>query len=54
MQDHLRHSLNVRAGISGTEARGRISLNYHSQEELYMLLRRLGVNALEATANSRS
>ena len=54
MQTLLRRNLNVRAGISGTEASGRISLTYRSREELYMLLQRLGVNATEATANSKN
>jgi ParB family chromosome partitioning protein len=43
-QKRLRQALKIRASISGTEARGRISLSYQSQEELYALLHRLGIN----------
>jgi ParB family chromosome partitioning protein len=46
-QKRLRQDLKVRASISGTEAHGRISLSYQSQEELYVLLRRLGIEAAE-------
>jgi ParB family chromosome partitioning protein len=45
VQKHLRQELKIRASISGTEARGRISLSYQSQEELHVLLRRLGIDA---------
>jgi ParB family chromosome partitioning protein len=45
MQKQLRKDLKIRASISGNEARGRISLSYQSQEELYALLRRLGVDS---------
>ena len=44
-QKRLRQELKIRASISGTEARGRISLSYQSQEELHTLLHRLGINA---------
>jgi len=44
-QQQLSQELKIRASISGTEARGRISLNYQSQEELHALLRRLGIDA---------
>jgi ParB family chromosome partitioning protein len=43
-QKQLRQDLKIRASISGTEARGRISLSYQSQEELHALLRRLGID----------
>ncbi len=43
VQSLLREKLHVRAGVSGTEARGRISLNYQSREELDLLLSRLGI-----------
>jgi ParB family chromosome partitioning protein len=43
-QKSLRQALKIRASISGTEARGRISLSYQSQDELYALLHRLGIN----------
>ena len=46
-QKLLCQDLKIRASISGTEARGRISLNYQSQEELLTLLRRLGINTPE-------
>jgi len=45
VQHQLCQDLKIRASISGTEARGRISLNYQSQEEFHALLRRLGVDA---------
>jgi len=44
-QMQLCRDLQVRASISGTETRGRISLSYQSQEELHALLRRLGIDA---------
>jgi len=44
-QKQLLQALKIRASISGTESRGRISLSYQSQEELHTLLRRLGVDA---------
>ena len=44
-QTQLRQALKIRASISGTEARGRISLSYQSREEFYALLRRLGLDA---------
>jgi ParB family chromosome partitioning protein len=44
-QKQLRQDLKIRASISGTEARGRISLSYQSQEELHVLLRRLGIDS---------
>jgi len=44
-QKQLCRDLQIRASISGTETRGRISLNYQSQDELHALLRRLGVDA---------
>ena len=43
-QKRLRLDLKIRASISGTEARGRISLSYQSQEEFHGLLHRLGIN----------
>ena len=43
-QKSLRQALKIRASISGTEARGRISLSYQSQDELYALLHRLGIS----------
>ena len=49
VQKRLRQDLKIHASISGSEARGRISLNYQSQEELYALLRRLGIDAPELT-----
>jgi hypothetical protein len=45
MQKQLRQELKIRASISGSEAHGRISLGYQSKEELYALLRRLGIDA---------
>ncbi|MCL1985654.1 MAG: ParB/RepB/Spo0J family partition protein [Betaproteobacteria bacterium] len=45
MQKQLRQNLCVRASISGSEMRGRISLSYQNQEELFVLLRRLGIEA---------
>ena len=48
-QKLLRQGLKMRASISGTEAHGRISLSYQSQEELYALLRRLGIEASDVT-----
>ena len=45
MQKRLRRTLRIRASISGTETRGRISLSYQSQEELHALLRCLGMDA---------
>jgi ParB family chromosome partitioning protein len=47
MQERLREKLKMRAGISGGETRGRISLHYESGEELRELLRRLGVDTGE-------
>ena len=47
-QKQLRQALKVRVSITGTEARGRISLSYQSQDELHALLRRLGGDATEA------
>ena len=47
-QKQLRQDLKVRASISGTESRGRISFSYQSQEELYALLRCLGLRVLDA------
>ena len=44
-QKQLRQDLKIRASISGTEARGRISLSYQSQDEFHALLRRLGIVA---------
>jgi ParB family chromosome partitioning protein len=44
-QKQLCQDLKIRAIISGTEARGRISLSYQSQEELHALLRLLGIDA---------
>ena len=44
-QQQLRQALKIRASISGTEARGRISLSYQSREEFHALLRRLGIDA---------
>ena len=46
-QKQLRQTLKLRASINGTEARGRISLSYQSREELYALLLRLGIDALD-------
>jgi len=43
-QKRLRQDLKIRVSISGTEARGRISLSYQNQEELHALLRRLGIS----------
>jgi len=43
-QTRLRRDLKIRASISGTEARGRISLSYQSREEFHALLHRLGIN----------
>jgi ParB family chromosome partitioning protein len=43
-QKQLRQVLKIRANISGTEARGRISLSYRSQEEFHTLLLRMGVD----------
>ncbi|MCL2123200.1 MAG: ParB/RepB/Spo0J family partition protein [Desulfovibrionaceae bacterium] len=47
-QKQLRQTLKIRASISGTESRGRISLSYQSQEEFHSLLRRLGIDAPDA------
>jgi len=47
-QARLRRDLNIRASISGTEARGRISLSYQSQEEFHALLRRLGMSTQDS------
>jgi ParB family chromosome partitioning protein len=44
VQKQLRQDLKIRASLSGSEARGRISLSYQSQEEFYILLRRLGID----------
>jgi ParB family chromosome partitioning protein len=44
-QKYLRQTLQMRASISGTETRGRISFSYQSQDELHALLRRLGLDA---------
>ena len=49
VQKRLRRDLKIRANISGTEARGRISLSYQSQEELHALLQRLGINTTDFT-----
>lgn len=46
-RDQLCRSLKVRAGISGSETHGRISLNYASRDELHTLLRLLGVDVLD-------
>jgi ParB family chromosome partitioning protein len=48
VQKRLRANLSIRANISGTEARGRISFNYQSREELYTLLHRLGLTNPDA------
>jgi ParB family chromosome partitioning protein len=45
VQKQLRQDLQIRASISGSETRGRISLSYQSQEELRALLHRLGIDA---------
>jgi ParB family chromosome partitioning protein len=50
VQKQLRQDIKIRASISGTETRGRISLSYQSREELHVLLRRLGVDAPNAAA----
>jgi len=47
-QARLRRDLHIRASISGTEARGRISLSYQSQEEFHALLRRLGMSTQDS------
>jgi len=47
-QKKLRQALKIRVSISGTERRGRISLSYQSQEELHVLLRHLGIDALDS------
>jgi ParB family chromosome partitioning protein len=47
MQKQLRQELKIRANISGTETRGRISLGYQNQEEFHVLLRRLGIDTLD-------
>ena len=43
VQKQLRQDLQIRANISGTETRGRISLSYQSRDEFHTLLRRLGI-----------
>lgn len=48
VQQQLRNNLKIRASVSGTESHGRISLSYQSQEELYALLRCLGINVPDA------
>ena len=44
VQKRLRENLKVRASVSGSEVRGRISLSYQGQDELFALLRRLGID----------
>jgi ParB family chromosome partitioning protein len=46
VQKQLREELKIHANVSGTEAHGRISLSFKSQEELYALLHRLGLDDL--------
>ena len=47
-QKQLRQDLKIRASISGSDTHGRISLSYQSREELYALLRRLGIDPPDA------
>jgi ParB family chromosome partitioning protein len=45
VQKQLCRDLQIRASISGSETRGRISLSYQSQEEFHALLRLLGFDS---------